>query len=55
MMQGWNREVIVTALRSGIMVEQGRELSAAERTAVVDYISLGCVDEHRAAAGSLER
>lgn len=45
MMQGWNREVIVTALSSGIMVEQGRELSATEQTAVADYISLGGLDE----------
>ena len=41
MMQGWNPEVIVTALSSGIMEEEGRELSGVERTAVANYISLG--------------
>lgn len=55
MMQGWNPEVIVTALGSGIMEEQGRELTVVERTAVADYISLGVDDEHRAVTGSLER
>ena len=46
MMQGWNPEVIVTALSSGIMEEQGRGLSAVERTAVADYISLGVEARH---------
>ena len=46
MIQGWNTDVIVTALSSGIMEEQGRELSVVERAAVADYISLGVVDAH---------
>ena len=45
MMQGWNPEVIMTALSSGIMEEQGRPLGARERTAVAEYISLGVGDE----------
>ena len=46
MMQGWNPEVIITALSSGIMEEQGRELSGVERTAVANYISLGLTESH---------
>ena len=46
MMEGWDPEVIVTALSSGIMEEQGRGLSLVERTAVADYISRGVVAQH---------
>lgn len=38
MMAGWSPELIVLALESGVMEEQGRELSSTERTAVADYI-----------------
>ena len=44
MMQGWNPAVILTALSSGLMEEQGRSLGARERTAVPEYISLGVAD-----------
>ncbi len=45
MMQSWNPDLIVTALSSGLMEEQGRELSARERRAVADFITLGVADD----------
>ena len=44
MMQGWNPAVILTALSSGLMEEQGRSRGARERTAVAEHISLGVAD-----------
>ena len=41
MMEGWNPDMIVTTLVTGLMEEQGRELTVSERTAVAEYISLG--------------
>ena len=41
MMTGWNPEVIVTALSSGLMELQGQELTPSERSAVAEYISRG--------------
>ena len=46
MMEGWDPEVIVMALSSGIMEEQGRGLSLVERIAVADYISRGVVAQY---------
>ena len=41
MMEGWNPDMIVTTLVTGLMAEQGRELTVSEKTAVAEYISLG--------------
>ena len=44
MMEGWNPDMIVTTLVTGLMEEQGRDLTVSERTAVAEYISLGDPD-----------
>ena len=44
MLEGWNPDLIVTTLATGLMEEQGRELTPRERTAVAEYISLGDAD-----------
>lgn len=44
MMEGWNPDLIVTTLVTGLMEEQGRELTVSERAAVAEYISLGDAD-----------
>lgn len=41
MMEGWNPDLIVMTLATGLMVEQGRELTRSDRTAVAEYISHG--------------
>jgi hypothetical protein len=44
MLEGWNPDLIVTTLATGLMEEQGRELTPRERVAVAEYISLGDAD-----------
>lgn len=44
MMEGWNPDLIVMTLVTGLMEEQGRELTPPERSAVAEYISLGDED-----------
>lgn len=44
MLEGWNPDLIVMTLATGLMEEQGRELTPPERIAVAEYISIGDAD-----------
>ena len=44
MLEGWNPDLIVMTLATGLMEEQGRDLTSPERRAVAEYISRGDPD-----------